>query len=337
MKISKKVEFNKGRIQYGKRTQKQIELLRLLSQYLPINSIAKILNKSPKSVYKAFSHYVEYGWINKDRSLTSLGFQKVENYIGLSQKVESNDIRLHNIVVTFRLPKTYSYNELNKLLHIRKINTNLINKATHITNAIVIDNYKIWLDKSKLTIFMKQYIGKTPLDAFSSFLSDLESIIIKTEQILGLKLHEGKSLIFKISRNHYALVKNQLAEEYNKKGKKLFVYDDRNELRLLIDDSLSLSEFEAVHSKKAYEDSGKIQIHFKDLIENNPPTNSELSQHIMTLTNAIQETVDERKAVRDDLLLLAEQIKSHLALIQEYREENIKYRKDLEKKYKNET
>jgi hypothetical protein len=73
----------------------------------------------------------------------------------------------------------------------------------------------------------------------------------KTIKMLGkcLKIDTAHYL-FTTSREHYGLVKNELAKQYNDKGEKLYIRDDKG-LWMWIDDSHSLSELETNEPKNS--------------------------------------------------------------------------------------
>jgi len=297
-----------------KREVYQARILRLLSNYLTIEQIAKTLNKSPKTIYKAFSNYIKKGWINKDRTLTSNGIKKVENTIAISQKVEfqPNTIRLHNLVFKINIKKIKGWKNKEKLLNLRQISFKTINLGTWKTEQIVIDNRKIWLNPKRLILYMGDYYENTPFEAFEKSLQDMKGLIQKVEKALNLNLINKDFIDFEVSRQHYALIKNQLAEQYNKDKKKLFIYDDENRLRLLIDNSLNLKEFEAVHNEKSRDDSTKVQDHFRDLLEKESYKPSEIKEIIDRLAK-------ENLILSQNVNIYHKEIREHRGLVKDIR------------------
>jgi len=69
-----------------------------------------------------------------------------------------------------------------------------------------------------------------------------------------------------VSRQHYALIKNSLAKQYDKEGKKLFCYT-KDGLWFIIDNSYNLHEAETIHPNTALTDNEKIQNWFNGLKE----------------------------------------------------------------------
>jgi len=84
------------------------------------------------------------------------------------------------------------------------------------------------------------------------------------ESTLGANFRINKKYRFKVSRQHYSLVKNALAKQYERDGKKLQVYSE-NGLWFVIDNSYNLHEAETVHPKTAVDDNEKVQNFFNGL------------------------------------------------------------------------
>ena len=113
-----------------------------------------------------------------------------------------------------------------------------INKSTP---RIIFRNKKIWLTKTGLVIYEPQSFYSQ-----SSFTSKGMAVfeLDKTIKMLGRKLNivlDGYR--FTTSREHYGIIKNVLAKQYNDKKEKLYIRDDEG-LWLWIDDSHSLKELE---------------------------------------------------------------------------------------------
>jgi predicted transcriptional regulator len=253
----------------GKREENQVKLLKLLSQYLTIKKIAEITNKSKRQVYKSFKVYQKNGLINEDRSLTREGSQKVHiasRYTAKSS-LKPNTIRLNDLRFKVKVYSKIWNEKRNKLLELKNISSKSIDMGFWISEQIVIDKFTIHLNPQHIIFIMPSYYGETPFEAFSKALEDLKLLCNKLQRLLCIRLFNTKYLDFEITRQHYALIKNELAQDYNKKHKKLFVYDDLGILRLLIDDSYNLGEFEAVNKDTSMPDSEKTQRFWKEVIE----------------------------------------------------------------------
>jgi len=121
---------------------------------------------------------------------------------------------------------------------------------------------KIWLTNNSIIIYEKSsYLGTTSKEAKQYAISDLISLIKSLERKLGADLRIRGEYHFKVSRQHYSLVKNSLARQYNREGKRLEVYNSKG-LWFTIDNSFNLNEAETLHPVDSPEDCTKVQNFF---------------------------------------------------------------------------
>lgn len=165
-------------------------------------------------------------------------------------------------------------------------------------------------DKSIIINFPESYIAETPTLAKKDAVAKFLRVVKHLERIMRANFSEFGKYKFRVSRQHYALIKNSLArqyleDQYNKK--KLHIYSGRG-LWLLIDNSFNLEELEAVHKNTAVKDSTKVQDFFNglDMVEGYTP---QFILKQLSINNA-------------QLLEYKEQNKEHLKLIQMYQEES---------------
>lgn len=124
---------------------------------------------------------------------------------------------------------------------------------------------KVWLTNSSIIIYEKaSYMADTAQESRQRAILDMLSLLRGLERHLRANFRTGRYYRFKVSRQHYAMVKNALAEQYDKEHRKLYVYSEDG-LWFLIDNSYNLHEAEAVHSKTAVSDSKKIQDYFNGI------------------------------------------------------------------------
>ena len=131
-----------------------------------------------------------------------------------------------------------------------------------------IDNISVHLFQRSIIIRLKQdFITKTAKNAKSYALAECLKVIKKLERMFNNSplSNYGKYKI-KVTRQHYALVKNALARQYINEKKKLNCYTGKG-LWLLIDDSFNLEELETIHPETAVEDNEKVQNFFNGLKE----------------------------------------------------------------------
>ena len=126
---------------------------------------------------------------------------------------------------------------------------------------------KIWLTNNSIIIHEKEsYIAETAQEAKDYAIADLISLVKALERKLRGTFSFGGQYKFKVSRQHYSLIKNALAKQYNREGKKLEIYNSSG-LWFLIDNSFNLNEAETVHPKTAVKDNEKVQNFFNGLKE----------------------------------------------------------------------
>ena len=133
---------------------------------------------------------------------------------------------------------------------------------------IIFQGRKVWLTNRSVVIYDRSsYLAETSSEAKSYAISKLLSLIKGLERLLHADFTEraGRQYRFKVSRQHYALVKNALAKQYDAEGKKLQVYTDKG-LWFLIDNSFNLHEAETV-GETADADNKKVQDFFNSLKE----------------------------------------------------------------------
>lgn len=154
-----------------------------------------------------------------------------------SQKKYQKQIRGHAFNWRIRFPHNFDWRKRLDSLNI-KYKLIGINGSTP---RIIYRDKKIWFTKTGLII----YEPKSFFSA-SSFTSKGQAVweLDKTIKSLGrrLKFNLGR-YEFTTSREHYGQIKNELARQYNDKGEKLYIRDDKG-IWLWIDNSHSLQELE---------------------------------------------------------------------------------------------
>jgi hypothetical protein len=178
---------------------------------------------------------------------------------------------------------------------------------------LIIDGRKTHLTNKSIVIYDRaSYFAEKPIEAKSNAVHSFISIIKKLERILKVELTHGSDYKFKVSRQHYALVKNALAQQYNREGKKLEVRSEGdNSLWFLIDDSYGADEAEGVHSRTGMTDTQKVQAHFNSVKETGATMHTvlELNHGLQQLLAGIQEV---QAASLTDQAAFAADLKTHV-------------------------
>ena len=200
---------------------------------------------------KGFVYSKGYGWYE----LTEKGKNPTKYDIFLNK----DSIRGHAYVWNVELPKKIK--DWDKRLNIIKqknINYKLVG-ALKTTPRIKALGRKVWLCNDHIRIFdieKSSYYGKDAIESKKNSTLQLCRIIQVLENKLGFYF---KPLNFEVRKEHYALIKNDLAIEHNKKGIILRIKDENNEEFLLIDDSLGQGgELENI-GKKAFKTNIPMQ------------------------------------------------------------------------------
>lgn len=217
-----------------------------------------------------------------------------------------DSVRAHAFVFTVRLPLHLS-NWNNKARSKYLIQHNIAFSELKIGGGgqrIIYKGKKVWLtDRSVVIYDRSSYLAETSSKAKSYAISKLLSLVKGLERLLSADFTEraGRNYTFRVSRQHYALIKNALAKQYDADGKKLNVYSDQG-LWFVIDNSFNLHEAETVHPETADTDNIKIQNFFNSLKEQ-PLT----TDFILEVMHGIQQ----------NQLVFAQNMGSHIKVIKD--------------------
>ena len=106
------------------------------------------------------------------------------------------------------------------------------------TPRIIIKNRKVWLCNKSLVIYdINSFIGANSIESRKLAVWGLKQILEAFESKLKINIKINGIYEFKVSREHYALMKNNLAIQCNKNKEKVYVYDKEG-LWFCIDNSL---------------------------------------------------------------------------------------------------
>jgi hypothetical protein len=182
-----------------------------------------------------------------------------------------------------------------------------------------IDKIKIHFYRKTILVNFdeKSFIAETAKKSRSYALVAFLRIIKKLERMFNNSpLSQFGKYKFKITRQHYALMKNALARQYINEKKKLEVYTGRG-LWLLIDDSFNLEELETVHPDTAVEDNGQVQEHFNNIKETPLEVVKELKpltikSALIESSNQIKVLAENQQKSHDDIQVFGREIRTHI-------------------------
>ena len=164
------------------------------------------------------------------------------------------------------IPK--KWNKRIEVLDSKGINYKLVG-VLKTTPRIKVLGRKVWLCNDHLRIFdieKSSYYGDNAKDSRRNSKLQAIRIIHSLENKLGLKLNPNK---IKFRKEHYALIRNQLAIDQNEKSIIWRIKDEEGNEWLLIDDSLGEGgEIENI-GKKAFKTNPKLQKYWNDIKNTN--------------------------------------------------------------------
>jgi len=256
---------------------------------------------------------------NLDR-FDQLRFQKkVKTTLKATKRSKKNpykkDIRGHGFIISFRLPKIPNWYRRKEYLEKKNINYKEVG-LNNCGQRIEIRGHKIHLYKSAIVIYSPKessYFSEKAKTAKEYALHDLIQILHSTENLLGMSARFIDGYHFKVSRQHYAHVNNELANQYTREGKKLICTHKGKEW-LIIDESFT-SELETTHSETADKDQDNIiQPFFNSLKKHYESTGEAITiDNLMKLfvgmAKAQQETNRGTELIREDIKQIKELIK----------------------------
>ncbi len=209
------------------------------------------------------------------------------------RKLKQDEVRGHAFMFVLRIPpnlRNWNNEKREQILEKLGIEYERL-KIKGGGQRILYKRRKIWLTNKSIIVYEKSsYFSESAKGAKSLAIQKFISLIKSLERDLhaDFSFHANREYHFKVSRQHYALVKNALAKQYDEEGKKLKVYTAKNKaLWFIIDNSYNLHEAETVHAETADEDNKKVQAFFNSLKEK-PLTTDFILESIWGLTRVQQ-------------------------------------------------
>jgi len=237
----------------------------------------------------------------------------------------SKQIRGHGFSFKVRIPKLRNWENREKYLteKIKFKNIGLHNSIQSIT----IKKYKIWLCKKSIIVYApksKSYFTNTAKESKLQAIADLKYILNKLEGFLKVSMQINGKYVFKVSRQHYAKINDELAEHYNRNKNKLAIegYDGQ---WFLIDNSFNLNEAECVHPAKAQEDMDEVIHPFLNQLRETKLMPNQIIGNFNNINNTLDRFSNE--AVNP----LTAQIKLHLDVMHEIKDGIKLWNQNLEK------
>ncbi len=226
-----------------------------------------------------FVKKIGYGvWeILKDYKQTSKNKYLMGSPEHLKPLLEPDKVRGHAFLFTVRIPKLEHWANRREILKKNNIDFKPLNNMYGNAELIRSNGRKVILTPKSLMIYEKSsYFADTSNKAQSLALYELGKLIKSLEKQLGANFSFKGQYKIKISRQHYALIKNSLARQYDEQGKKLACYF-AGEQWLVIDNSFNLHELETIHPATSPTDNEKV-LDFFNSLKKDPMTTTEIKE-----------------------------------------------------------
>lgn len=192
-------------------------------------------NRNPikeMGIYKQQLYYyrrqlVKLGFLKKDKNLwIVLKGKKIDLEHALNWR--DKKIRGHAFIWKVKQERNYDWK---MLLEKKNIPYNLVRGL--IPRIFIKDN-KVWLGKNTITIYSsKSFYGRNAIESRKYAVLDLLDIMNELQRKLGITF----KYLFKPTREHFGMIKNELARQCNKDGEKIIVRDNLDGEWLWVDDS----------------------------------------------------------------------------------------------------
>ena len=260
-----------------------LTIFNAIKQGKNLKEIKKELGFSKQRLY----HYLKS--MQAENQIRKVGYGTWEINTGIevkeSARIGSPEVRCHSFLFTIAIPTSVSnWKSRRAILTKQAIPFIEINSIIGGAERIIYKGRKVILtNKSILVYEPASYFTDSAMEGKSKAIANLRTFTNKLCTYLGINL---PAFQFKVSRQHYALVRNELAKQYNDKGEKLHIKDE-NGLWAVIDKSLGEDEFEAVHSKTSPADCTILQDFFNDLKENPTKISEVVKAQAMMTQNQI--------------------------------------------------
>lgn len=259
------------------------------------------LNKSPSQISKEFNiskqnlnYYLrklkQEGIIKK----VGYGTWEVKNITSNILSKNPKQIRGHAFIWKVKLNKKYDWSKFGNFPLVR-------NK----TPRLILKGRKVWLGKKTIIVYEnKSFYGGNSIESRKYAVIGLFEVLGALENKLKINL---KPYYFNCTKEHYGMIKNELARQYNRDNEKMYIRDNIEGEWLWIDDSESLGELETKNIVR----SKQVQ----DFWNDNKKHNFKITpSFLMEQQNKNLEMINQ---VTQNQLMFAKNIETHMQVLKE--------------------
>ena len=287
-----------------------LDILNLLNEGKNLSQISKILKVSKQKLNYYTTRLKEKGLIRK------IGYGVWETSKNSSKATLLKEVRAHAYIWKIKLPKIKNWDKRTELLDKKKIGW--IPVGIKNTPRIMLKERKIWLGKKNIIIFDPfSFFGRTAVESRKLAVNQLLGILRAIESKLNISILFDGLYHFKPSRHHYSLIKNNLAIQCDKEGKKIICYEDGKSW-FVIDNSYNLHEAETINKDTSLIDNLGIQ----NLLNSHKRTKYKLTpEFILEVMGGIQQ----------NQVMFAKNMGSHIKAIQDLSKGVNEFRREIKK------
>ena len=313
------VNIEKRSLRTTRKATSNLFIYNLLKQGLRPSQISSDYNINKHTIQTYLSSLKQEGYIKKvgygtweiikefnETSLSKTTRLGLINPQSLQTSFKSDSVRGHAFQFTFSIPKNFrNWDKRKQILDRLQIPYKELGVFGG-GEQLDFKGRKVWLTNKSIIIFEKSsYMAETSKEAKSYAINDALELIKALEKHLQANMGTYR---FKVSRQHYSLIKNALAKQYDKEGKKLQIYNDSG-LWFLIDNSFNLHEAETVHPKTSDIDNRPVQDWFNGLKTMNGFTPQFVVNTLYTQTKNLDDYAIHLKAHVESVKELGKQSK----------------------------
>lgn len=227
-------------------------IINLLEQGKNPQKISKELNISLPNLSYYLRQFKDCGLLVKK----GYGVWEVKKEVKTQLRIPSHkETRGHGFTWVVKVPKeNKSWSNRLEILIKKSISFKLVGIKQ--TPRIMIRDRKVWLGNKQIVIYEPfSYFGTNAIESRKLAVYELLKIIRTLEEKLGIDLKTKEGYLFHPSKEHYALIRNSLAIQCDKEGKKLSIVDKGKEW-CLCDNSFNLHELETVNDNSLVNNLG---------------------------------------------------------------------------------
>lgn len=233
-----------------------------IKEHSSVSALPLILDlKTRQSLNYYLNHLKMAGLIKKIgygvwKTISGFSDEKIKTSKKLTTKVDSNNqdrIRGHAFQFRVKLPDIPNWKKRRVFLEKNNISYRPL-QVIGMAERIFLKGRKIWLTDNSIIIYEKtSFIADSARDSRNYAIYTMLGLLHNLEALLSISCRINKRYIFTVNKQHYSKLRCELAKQYRKDGKKLYVKDHRG-YWLWADYSLNVDETETGNQKESHED-----------------------------------------------------------------------------------